>query len=300
MPTGKNWLYFFYVNLGFIVFIISIYYFIFSHDIKQNWSQYRCNPMYMPLSDDIEKDFVYCIQTMQSNYMGYLLQPITYVLASLTDMGSEFSTSMNDTRNMFQKIRNFTVLIVQSIFGVFLNLIIEFQKITIGIRDLVGKMVGIVVSILYIMDGSNKTIQSMWNGPSGQLVRKIGKCFHPETKIKLQDGSVVNMKDINPGDKLEDGSCVVAIMKIDNKDRANYQPFYVLTERGVNGESIYVTGSHHIFDKVLNKFIKVKEHNEAELTGDKSTEWFSCLITDTHRIKIGEEIFWDWEDYLLH
>ena len=28
---------------------------------------------------------------------------------------------------------------IQSIFGVFLNLVIEFQRITIGIKDLIGK-----------------------------------------------------------------------------------------------------------------------------------------------------------------
>ncbi len=26
---------------------------------------------------------------------------------------------------------------------------------------------------------------------------------------------------------------------------------------------------------------------------------FSCLITNTHKIPIGKELFWDWEDHFV-
>ena len=29
---------------------------------------------------------------------------------------------------------------------------------------------------------------------------------------------------------------------------------------------------------------------------DMSNEWFSCIITNDHKIKLGEYEFWDWED----
>ena len=57
-PTGKNWLNFIYINIVFVGFIFSLYYFTSIQDIKDNWVNYRCNPMYMPLSDNIEQDFV--------------------------------------------------------------------------------------------------------------------------------------------------------------------------------------------------------------------------------------------------
>lgn len=43
-----------------------------------------------------------------------------------------------------------------------------------------------MITLLYILDGSTKTTQSMWKGPPGQMVRSLGKCFHPHTKIKLK------------------------------------------------------------------------------------------------------------------
>jgi hypothetical protein len=61
---------------------------------------------------------------------------------------------------------------------------------------------------------------------------------------------------------------------------------------------ILVTGSHLVFNKEKNSFVKVENYSNAKLT-DKVSDVFSCLITDTHRIPIGNEIFWDWEDHFV-
>ena len=68
MPTGKNWTVFILLNVGFILYLMSVYFFSSVKDIKENWPKYRCNPMYMPLSDNIQQDFVYCIQNIQYEY----------------------------------------------------------------------------------------------------------------------------------------------------------------------------------------------------------------------------------------
>ena len=297
MPSGKNWLNFIYINLAFAVYISATFYLNSVQEIKKNWPQYRCNPFYMPLSDDIEKDFAYCIQNIQTNFMGYLLQPITYITSSLTGILSSFMNEINMVRAMFNKIRNFISSIIQSVFGVFLNMVIEFQRITIGIKDLMGKTIGIMVTLMYVIDGSIKTMNSAWNGPAGQMVQKLGKCFHPDTKLKLNDGRLVAMKDIHLGDVLENGSVVESTMKIDNK-KARI-PFYVIQNKGIDGENIYVTGSHLVFNKNNKQFIKVENYSNAKKCHDIKSDWFSCLITSDHKIQVGSEIFWDWEDHFV-
>ena len=296
MPSGKNWVNFVYINLAFCLYIVGVFYYSKVAEIKSNWPLYRCNPMYMPLADNVEENFVYCIQSMQTNFMGYLLQPLTFITNSLSSTLGNFMDEINYIRAMFNKIRTFFSDIVQSIFGVFLNLVIEFQKITIGIKDLIGKTIGIMVSLMYVLDGSVKTMNSTWNGPPGQMVRALGKCFHPFTKLKLQNGDIKQIKDIDLGDILEDGTIVETVLKIDNKRES--VPLYVIKEVGVNNEDIYVTGSHLVFDKSQNKFITVDKYSKATISEVK-TEWFSCLITSNHKIKIGTELFWDWEDHFV-
>ena len=296
MPSGKNWMNFIYINLAFVLYIAGVFYYGQIAQIKADWPLYRCNPMYMYLADDIESNFVYCIQNMQTGFMGYLLQPLTYVTSSVSSMLGDFMGQINMVRGMFDKIRTFMSSTIQSVFGVFLNLVIEFQKITISINDLIGKIIGTMVSLMYILSGSITTMNSTWNGPPGQMIRALGKCFYPETSVKLKNGTIKAMKDIDLGDILENGSIVESVMKIDNKQ--NPIPLYVIKGAGVNKEDIYVTGSHLVLNNDTKQFIKTEDYFKAELS-DKKAEWFSCLITSDHKIQIGNEMFWDWEDHFV-
>ena len=296
MPSGKNWIHFLYVNIAFVIYVAGVFYYSQVAEIKSKWPLYRCNPLYMPLADDIQSNFVYCIQTMQTDFMGYLLEPLSFLTSSINNLLGSFLEEINFVRAMFDKIRNFISSIVQSIFGVFLNLVIEFQRITMGIKDLIGKTIGIMVTLMYTMDGSIKTMNSTWNGPPGQMVRALGKCFYPETLVKLQNGDIKRMKEIDLGDILENGSIVQSIMKIDNK--LEPVPLYKIVGEGIKGNDIFVTGSHLVFDKKQNKFIKVENYSEAVLS-ELETHYFCCLITNDHKITIGNEVFWDWEDHFV-
>jgi hypothetical protein len=296
MPSGKNWLNFLYVNLVFIIYIAGTMYLSQMKQIKDNWQTYRCNPLYMPLADDVGSNFNYCMQNSMSGFMGVMMEPITYLSSSMSNTFADYTNQINGIRGMFDKVRKMISSITETIYSVFLNLILEFQKIIIGIRDLMGKTIGIMVTLIYIMQGSIKTMESAWKGPTGQLVNALGKCFHPDTKLKLANGAIVSMKDIVLGDILENGSVVNATMKIDNT--RNPEVLYCIRNKGVHNEDIYVTGSHYILDKESNTYITVSEYKYAEKT-DKIIDWFCCFITSNHRITIGDEMFWDWEDHVL-
>uniref|UniRef100_A0A6C0LJ24 Hint domain-containing protein n=1 Tax=viral metagenome TaxID=1070528 RepID=A0A6C0LJ24_9ZZZZ len=290
MPSGKNWFYFLYVNLAFLAYIGGIFYFSQLQDIKDNWNTYRCNPIYMPMADDVESNFTYCVQNSMSGFMGYILEPITFITTAMGSMVSGISNEVNMVRAMFNKIRTFFSTMIQSVFGIFMNLIIEFQKIIISMKDLMGKTIGILVTFMYLMDGSLKTMQSMWNGPSGKLVRALG-CFPPDTELKLKTGATISIKDLNLGDVLENGSIVDKIIKLDNIRNPN-QMYKIVDE---SNNTIYVTGSHYVYDKKTDKFVKVSDYNKAVKT-DKQEDWLCNLCTSDNKIKIGDEIFWDWDD----
>lgn len=290
MPTMNNYLNLIYVNLGFIAQITIMMFFKSALEIKENWPVYRCNPPYWVFSENISEDFTYCVQNTQMNMMGYLLQPINNMIKGLTSIGGRFNESINDIRGVFSSIRNFVAEIIENIFGVFLNLIVQFQKIIISIRDMVGKMIGIVTTILYVLDGSIKTMNSAWNGPPGQLVKAIGSCFHPETEIKLLDGKYYKMENVPLGAELIDGGKIFAVLKVDNLKK---EPLYKIKGKE---QDIYVTGEHFVFDKKPQKWIQVKNYENAEIQHDFILDYFSCLITTNRRIPIDDELFWDWED----
>ena len=290
MPTMNNYLNLIYVNLAFLAQITIMVYFKSVLEIKENWPLYRCNPPYWVFSENISEDFTYCVQNTQMNMMGYLLQPLNYMITSLSSVGSRINESVNNSRGMISSIRNFVSEIIQNVFGVFLNMIVEFQKIIISIKDMVGKMIGIVITIMYVLDGSIKTMNSAWSGPPGQLVKAIGSCFDPKTKITLANGKQYNMENIPLGAELQDGGKIFAVLKIDNVKK---EPLYKIKGKD---RDIYVTGEHFVFDKTNKKWVQVKYYEKSQIQENVIPEYFSCLITTNRHIKIDDELFWDWED----
>lgn len=290
MPTGKNYLYFALVNLGFIAQIALLMYYTSSTNIQNNWNEYRCNPAYWIYSDDVSSDFNYCVQNSQINTMGALLQPMTYMVSSLATMAQSASETANNSRGMLSNIRGFVSNIVPNMFGVFTNLMVEIQKMFIAIKDMMSKTVGIITTCMFMFDGFIKLLTA-GAGAFGASV-KYATCFHPDTKVKIKNGDIFTMKDIPLGAELSDGGKVVSVMKLDN---ANKVPYYKI-DGGVNDEPIYVTGDHFIYDNITQKFVKVKNYPKAVLQPEHIPEWVSCLITTTQRIPIGQYIFWDWED----
>ena len=288
MPTMNNYFNLIYVNLGFLSQITVMMYFRSVLEIRKNWPIYRCNPPYWFFSENISEDFTYCVQNTQMNMMGFLLQPLNFMVQSLTSIGGQFGDAIDNIRRVFSSIRGFVSEIIENVFGVFLNLIIEFQKIIISIRDMVGKMIGIVVTIMYVLDGSIKTMNSAWAGPSGQLVRAIGSCFHPDTIITLANGEHIKMEDAPLGTEIDGGGKIFAVLKIDN---AKKEALYKIKSEN---QDIYVTGEHFVFDN--NKWVQVKDYKYAEIQNNLIIEYFSCLITTNRRIKIDNILFWDWED----
>ena len=65
--------------------------------------------------------------------------------------------------------------IVESIYGVFLNVIIEFNIILIKLMDTQGKISGIITTLLYIMTAVQYTFESMWDGIPGKMIQVMGK-----------------------------------------------------------------------------------------------------------------------------
>lgn len=163
------------------------------------------------------------------------------------------------------------------------NLVEEIKKIVITIKDLIVKLVTTLATMLFMLDLSGDT-------SSEKLT--IGTCFHPRTLIKLKDGKVCQMQEVPLGSELEDGGKVFAVLKIDNYKK---EPLYRIENKETK-QYIYVTGDHYIHDDQQNKWIKVKDFEYAEKQNDVTSDWFSCLITTNHCIKIGSYLFWDWED----
>ena len=207
MLKGTVWFIFIIINLVFIALYARSYISGAVANIKRDWAKNRCNPLYMPLSDNISKDFMFCVQKTQKSYMGYLLQPLNYLVNSLGTIGNSFKLGVFNIRKMFNYIRTQITSIIKGLFVVMMNIVTEFQRIIISTKDLVLKMMGIVKVMINFVDGGIKTGQSAWNGPPGQITREVAKiCFDPTTMVQLDNGDTKQMSNLELGDTLVGGS----------------------------------------------------------------------------------------------
>ena len=292
------------ITLSIFIILIFIFLYVFNilsvgiQKIKDDWPEYRCNPIVMPFASvfgyDPVSNFSFCIQNMMSSYMGYLMQPIQYVFSILGVISEDFNKALNGVKAFFSNLRDFIVNIIQTVFGVFLNILIEFQRVTINIKDIFGKLIGILATLMYTLEGTVDTMESGWNGPPGQLIRAL--CFHPDTKVELKDGTLYAMKDLPLNSILKTGSKVCAVMNISNiTEKGEFIEKLYSIDGGENNEKILVSGSHLIYNKETKQFVHVEDLSNV-IVSDINSENFACLITSDHIIPIGKHIFHDWED----
>jgi hypothetical protein len=300
-----------FANILLIIFVTLWTVFIFyvpfllgaMEDVQNNWPAYRCSPMILPIAGYINKqenqteneatseNFTYCTQNILTNYMGYLLEPLNYLTSGLTNLGADLVINIGSIRGIIDSIRSSVSFITEGIYGMVVNIIIQFVKIINLLRDAITRTIGAFIVFYYIVIGSAVTVGS--GGKAfGELMSNPWNavfCFHPDTILKKKNGELCKISDIALGDILDGNSEVIIVLRIKN----NYNnQLYKLTNTNNNGE-IIVSGSHLIYtDK---GYIEVKNHPDAIKTNVYHNELY-CLITSNQKIKIGKYYFHDWED----
>jgi len=282
----------------FILFVFLLMFFatILSVGIKkfkENWPRYKCNPAAMPfagyLGYNAMDNFVECISTIQSGLMGRFLAPIFTMTKFMTQLAGNLMSNIAAIQSTVFNLKNVMNTQFTDITGMFVNIIVKFQKLIIKMKDIFSKLAGTMITLVYMMKGLSLTGTSMWDGPIGQFTRDF--CFSPDTLIKMQDGNMKKIKNIEIGEFLENDIEVLATLNIKNVHPDN--PYYKIWSDKLNA-FIFVTATHKILDP-KNGFIPVETYSRATKTNIQA-DVLNCLITDNHQIPIGEYIFWDWED----
>ena len=262
--------------------------------IQKDWPTYRCNPAIMPfagaLGHDVMSNFTQCIGQAQQGMMGYYTAGSNYAGKLGGDVMGGMTSTVNDFRKVQASMGSGISGITGDIFGVFNNVMIQFQRLIIDTRDLLKKTMGAMTAIVYTLMTTVHLGESIVAGPFMGVINVLG-CFHPGTPIRLESGEVVKMVNVDLGTILENGSTVVAVMRIRGNPK---NPYYKIHSKTL-GADILVTADHKIRDPDSGRFIAVKDCKHATVT-EQCGNTLSCLVTDDHLIPVGEFTFWDWED----
>jgi hypothetical protein len=174
------------------IFITLFVFLVFSYckvmqtkeSIADDWVNQRCKPQNIAFAGLIthpegttafqytNDNFQYCVQNILTNITGYALEPFQFMINSLTKVFSSVSTSIQQIREVLNKLRNNIKLFAQDILSRILNVMIPIQKMFIALMDTFQKIQGVMTGGLYTMLGTYYTLQALM-GAILELIVKV-------------------------------------------------------------------------------------------------------------------------------
>ena len=162
-----------FIILTCLLFMVVSYCYIKLHIsfIKKNWVTDRCKPYVIPFAGIInkpsnmtaeeytEQNFTYCAQTILKDISGFMIEPLTFILAGLEAAALVFTNDLQGVRASFNNSRNHMSNIVGDIFSKFMNLMMPLQVIIVKFGDVVAKVQGTLQAGIYTLVGGTMTFQ---------------------------------------------------------------------------------------------------------------------------------------------
>lgn len=177
--------------IGFILITLFVF-LVFSYckvmqtkeAVADDWVNQRCKPQNIAFAGLIthpegttafqytNDNFQYCVQNILTNISGYALEPFQYMIKALTNVFSQFADSIQQTREVLNKLRNGIKDFAQDVLSRILNVMIPIQKMFIALMDTFQKIQGVMTSGLYTMLGTYYTLQALM-GAILELIIKV-------------------------------------------------------------------------------------------------------------------------------
>ena len=139
---------FFGVPILALGIMLAIYGMSTLDDVRDNWVEHRCNPVYIPFANLVRPDvtvaenFQHCIGAMSNGIFKPILDAINVMFAEITANLKNITGPMSLFREMFSRIRKFMLTFAKTTFSKITNSTSQFTFVLIKIRDLLSRFAG--------------------------------------------------------------------------------------------------------------------------------------------------------------
>jgi hypothetical protein len=208
---------------------------------------------------------------------------------------------LNTIRNFMKPIRDFitdaTLFFYKKIETFIITIMYMFHRMRQLLRRSLSSFNLIFHSIENIrnlmISVMNSPITSFLYGSADTIAWVAGRlnklCFDGHMPIKLKDGSIKFIKDIQCGDILFDDTIITSTLEF-----LNNEPLYSIHSNELDID-ILVSGSHIVYDNKYN-FWKTVNNYELSKKTDYIPPTLYCISTSNHKINIGGILFSDYEE----
>tara|TARA_B110000503_G_C7153461_1_gene416223 strand:+ start:1860 stop:2411 length:552 start_codon:yes stop_codon:yes gene_type:complete len=147
--------------------------------IKNNWNRYKCMPVIIPIAGVFGKDptetFDSCAKGVLNNFMGDILDPVYGAFSEISAITGQVGTFMTSFSGIAGDFKVGFLGSLTDMYDVGTKLLLGLTHFAITLQDIINKVLGIFLTVVYVFLGANYTVISIWNGLPGQLVREATK-----------------------------------------------------------------------------------------------------------------------------
>ena len=159
-----------------IINIVSVLGVGISH-IQNNWREYKCMPVVIPFAGvfghDPVETFNGCIKGVFSNFMGDVLGPVYSEFQAISNIAGQIGNFMTIFSGLAGDFKFNFLSMLTNVYQIGMKIMLGLTQFAITLQDMVNKVLGIFLTVIYIFLGANYTIISIWNGLPGQIVREV-------------------------------------------------------------------------------------------------------------------------------
>ena len=163
--------------IGFVLGIVSFAsYKAIITELKFNWNLNKCSPIVMPFVGIIMpvpgqtavettfENFNYCIQQDMTAVFGIIMMPLEFILYLIIVFLDSVLEMIMAIIELLNWLKNQLSEIFQQIYNKIINFIIPVIEIAVKMRDMLGKMNGIITTALFtILNIYNLTVSGVVN-----------------------------------------------------------------------------------------------------------------------------------------
>jgi hypothetical protein len=146
------------------------------YELKKNWNMNKCSPVVIPFvglimpvpgqstTETTFENFNYCIQQDMTAVFGIIMMPLEFILyLTITFLDSVLEIIMA-TIEVLNWLKNQLSEIFQEMYNKIINFIIPVIEIVVKMRDMLGKMNGVITTALFtILNIYNLTVSGLVN-----------------------------------------------------------------------------------------------------------------------------------------
>ena len=288
-------------------------------NLREEWTTYRCNPMYMPFAGGIQpevstiENYQFCVNMMAQSVFSLLMEPVNLMFNVFSGLLGTVVHDLGYFRNFVSGIMTFITSLISDVFSKIQNTFGVMVTLLARIRNLTQRMLGSAGYAATIMITTIKFINSLWNmlvtlintivtilfalsivlsfvfppllAFAIYLGSQIGLsfCFHPDTPIYVEGRGLIKVSEVKVGDVFREGCTVTATMRC----LAAGVPLYTY-------EGVVVSGEHLVLEG--GKWIYVRDSPKSIPYVGPNPELIYCFNTTDHRVPIGQTVFADYEE----